>query len=177
MDKEAFNQLSIAEQIEYINSRIEAGESYGSVCKSIGIAKSTVSTRIKVNGYVNVGGKYVLQEEVVEPAEPQSIGKPLYMPSDKPQEALSFEVLLNRIESIEKELKALKSESEANKRDKDKKELFEPNHFESNTKQITARLHIEVHKKLEKFYSQNKLISRQTLLNSLLNQALDKYVK
>lgn len=51
MNKEEFNKLEVLEQIQYINNQLENNSSVTSVCKSIGISRSTVRDRIKKANY------------------------------------------------------------------------------------------------------------------------------
>lgn len=51
MNKEEFNKLEVVEQIQYINNQLENNSSITSVCKSIGIGRSTVRDRFKKANY------------------------------------------------------------------------------------------------------------------------------
>ena len=51
MKKEQFNKLDIDKQIEYFNNKLSEGESLTSICKSLGIGRSTVSDRFKKSNY------------------------------------------------------------------------------------------------------------------------------
>ena len=51
MKKEQFNKLDIDNQIEYFNNKLYQGESLTSICKSIGIGRSTISDRFKKYNY------------------------------------------------------------------------------------------------------------------------------
>lgn len=177
MDREKFDSLLIQEQINYLNSKIEEGISLSKICKDIGIAKSTVATRIKKHEYVsNKDGFYVLSksdgETQVEDYHDKI--KKNNKTASKPSE---MDLLIKRVKSIEKELKQLKADSEANKKQTKMNKDFVATEFDSDIKQITARLNTEVYKKLNRMYEEHKLISRQVILNSLLNEALDKYLK
>ena len=52
MTKEEFNKFSIDKQIDYLNTNLTEGVSLTILCKSIGIARSTVSGRALKQGYV-----------------------------------------------------------------------------------------------------------------------------
>ena len=47
MNKDKFNKLSILQQIDFINSQLQNNKSITSVCKSIGISRSTIRDRFK----------------------------------------------------------------------------------------------------------------------------------
>lgn len=51
MNKDDFNKLDTLNQIEYINVQLENNNSITSVCKTIGIGRSTISDRFKKAGY------------------------------------------------------------------------------------------------------------------------------
>lgn len=51
MKKEDFNKLDIDKQIEYFNNQLLQGGSLTSICKSIGIGRSTISDRFKKANY------------------------------------------------------------------------------------------------------------------------------
>lgn len=177
MDREKFDSLLIQEQINYLNSKIEEGISLSKICKDIGIAKSTVATRIKKHGYVsNKEGFYVLSKSDGETQleDYHDNIKENNKTASKPSE---MDLLIKRVETIEKQLKQFKIDSEANKKQTNDNKEFIPTEFNSDIKQITARLNTEVYKKLNKMYEEHKLISRQVILNTLLNEVLDKYLK
>lgn len=51
MNKDDFNKLDTLDQIEYINVQLENNNSITSICKTIGIGRSTISDRFKKAGY------------------------------------------------------------------------------------------------------------------------------
>lgn len=52
MTKDEFNSLDSIDQVEYINNQLENNNSVTSVCKSLGIGRSTVRDRFKKNNYI-----------------------------------------------------------------------------------------------------------------------------
>lgn len=58
MNKEAFNQLEIQQQVEYINGGLE-NNSLNSVCEVIGISEATVRDRFKRKGYARQGKQFI----------------------------------------------------------------------------------------------------------------------
>ncbi len=68
MNKDKFNKLPILEQIDFINSQIENNNSITSVCKKLGIGRSTIRDRFKkVNyEYSKDLNKYIYIEEIEE---------------------------------------------------------------------------------------------------------------
>lgn len=51
MDKEKFNKLEVLEQIQYINNELENNKSITSVCKELGIGRTTIRDRFKKAHY------------------------------------------------------------------------------------------------------------------------------
>ena len=175
MERKEFDSLLIHEQVKYLNDEIKKGISVSKVCKEIGIAKSTVLTRLKKHDYVaNKEGVYILSKDYKanEVASNRSKSKSKVKKASEPSE---LDLLIKRVESIEKQIKQLKIDSEAVKTHKAQE--FIPTEFNSDIKQITARLNVEVYDKLNKMYKEHKLVSKQVILNSLLNEILDKYLR
>lgn len=52
MNKEEFNKLEILAQIDYINKQLENNNSITSVCKELGIGRSTIRDRFKKVDYI-----------------------------------------------------------------------------------------------------------------------------
>lgn len=52
MTKDEFNNLEIIDQIYYLNKHLKDGLTLTNICKSIGIARSTVSGRMTKQGYI-----------------------------------------------------------------------------------------------------------------------------
>lgn len=52
MTKEEFNKLDTLKQVEYINNELENNNSVTSVCKSLGIGRSTIRDRFKKINYI-----------------------------------------------------------------------------------------------------------------------------
>lgn len=178
MDRKTFDSLSIEEQVNCINESLKKGISLGAFGKSIGIAKSTVGTRLKTAGYIRNSdtGCYVLEGLEAVNEEKNNDEKEVKQNieiSTIPQ----IEELIKRIEKIEQELESFKTESKMNQKSFKNEYKFKPQKFETDVKQITARLNQEVFKKLERMYDEYNMISKQVILNSLLNEVLDKYLK
>lgn len=53
MTKDEFNSLDILEQVEYINSQLQNNKSITSVCKDIGVGRSTIRDRFKKSGFLH----------------------------------------------------------------------------------------------------------------------------
>ena len=51
MEKDKFNNLSLIEQVEYINSLLEGNKTLTNIAKDIGIGRSTIRDRFKKINY------------------------------------------------------------------------------------------------------------------------------
>ncbi|MFQ9249275.1 MAG: hypothetical protein ACLR3R_18660 [Clostridium paraputrificum] len=58
MEREVFLNLSISEQVDYFNTKMENGLSLTKVAKEIGISKS-ISEKFKKHGYNLINGKLI----------------------------------------------------------------------------------------------------------------------
>lgn len=52
MNKEEFNKLEVLEQVQYINNELKNNKSITSVCKELGIGRSTIRDRFKKSNYI-----------------------------------------------------------------------------------------------------------------------------
>lgn len=52
MNKEEFNKLEVLEQVKYINNELKNNKSITSVCKELGIGRSTIRDRFKKSNYI-----------------------------------------------------------------------------------------------------------------------------
>jgi predicted DNA binding CopG/RHH family protein len=65
LTKDEFNKLDINEQIKYLNTQLKEGNSLTIICKTIGIARSTVGGRVKKQGYIfdKLKNQYILENK------------------------------------------------------------------------------------------------------------------
>lgn len=185
MNRIEFDSLLIQEQINYINNEIQKGISLNSICNEIGIKSNTMSTRIKTAGFIKDSklNQYVLQEGLTEPKEAGR--KPVAStpkekrntaPYKSPQEASGMIELIKRIETLENQFKSIIGHSELIQEGFKGESEFIVKKFKGESKQITNRINVDVYEKLERFYQEHDLYNRQDVLNSLLDEALNKYL-
>lgn len=185
MNRIEFDSLKIQEQIDYINTEIQKGISLNSICNEIGIKSNTMSTRIKTAGFIKDSelNQYVLQEGLTEPKEAgrKSVAttpkeKRNTTPHKSPQEASGMIELIKRIETLENQFKSIVGHSEVIQEGFKDESGFIVKKFKGESKQITNRINVDVYEKLERFYQEHDLYNRQDVLNSLLDEALNKYL-
>lgn len=157
MTWEEFKNQEPEQQKEFIKSRLEAGTSKTALGEELGTSRNSINRLMQKLG----------MEEV----------KPVRNVSKKPQKAVTEDLIADRVNTLEKQmeevLKAIRIQSECSKNTIE----FKPHSFDSEVKQTTIRIHSEVIEKLNRFYSEYNQYGKQLVFNSLLNEALDKYLK
>ncbi|HEK4848153.1 TPA: hypothetical protein SOL18_003710, partial [Clostridioides difficile] len=71
MDRQTFDNLSIPQQIEYINNQLLNNNTLTNICKNIGIGRTTIRDRFKKFGY-EFDPKQKLYISIVEVVELES---------------------------------------------------------------------------------------------------------
>lgn len=157
MTWEEFKNQEPEQQKEFIKSRLEAGTSKTALGEELGTSRNSINRLMQKLG----------MEEV----------KPVKDITKKPQKAVTEDSIVDRVNTLEKQmkevLKAIRMNSEYNMNTID----FKPHSFNSEVKQTTIRIHSEVIEKLNRFYAEHNQYGKQLVFNSLLNEALDKYLK
>lgn len=74
MNKEEFNILEVLEQINYINNQLEYNKSVTSVCKELGIGRSTIRDRFKKFNYTYSKdlNKYIHNNNITDVVQPNT---------------------------------------------------------------------------------------------------------
>lgn len=74
MNKEEFNILEVLEQIKYINNQLEYNKSVTSVCKELGIGRSTIRDRFKKFNYTYSKdlNKYIHNNNITDVVQPNT---------------------------------------------------------------------------------------------------------
>ena len=122
INKESFNNMSILDQIYYINNLLETGETLNNICNNMPIAKKTLRNRFKKEGYIfNKNLRQYIQDIPEEASESQIKGQiniidvldnnsehPKHPEgANKPEEQSLKDVYL-RLEQMQKEINLLK---------------------------------------------------------------------
>lgn len=109
MNKEAFNQLEIQQQVDYINQGLEL-DSLTKVCSTIGIDRATVRKRFKSKGFELVENKYIntgnTETTTTEAGEVKAPTKKTSS-QNKSNKSSDIKVLENKINSLEKQIKGI----------------------------------------------------------------------
>lgn len=153
MNRIEFDSLNISEQANYINENLKKGISLSVSAKEINISKSTLSDRFKRNNYKLLNGSY----QKIDDIEEKEIIKEV--PEENPKEELKE--IINRIDKIEKELRASKSVPAT----KDIK------HY-GNTINKTFKVNKELLEQLENKFNEYNNYKKQDILNTILEIGL-----
>ena len=153
MNRIEFDSLQISEQANYINENLKRGISLSASAKKVKISKSTLLDRLKRNNYKLLNGSYQKVDNVIE----KEIIKEV--PKEKPKEELKE--IIDRINKIEKELRALKSVPAT----KDIK------HYD-NTINKTFKVNKELLEQLEDKFKEYNNYKKQDILNTILEIGL-----
>ena len=101
MNKEAFNQLELIQQVEYINNQLNLN-SLTKVCECIGIDRATVRKRFKSKGFELVDNRYINTGNTKTTENTNNTKS--QMNSNKSND---IKVLENKINSLEKQIQSI----------------------------------------------------------------------
>lgn len=196
LNLDVFNSLPIQEQVKEVNEFLSSGTSLNKFGKSIGIDEGGIRKRFKKAGYSrSKTGKKLFEavESVVtseKPSEPvksskgnntlSKMNKAVKKANKQLESNANIDLLYKEFNNMKKELDSVKKEIELLKQGKEKQESQEQlniKEFKTDLKQISYRYNLEVLEKLDKLCKQNSQYSKTLILNSLLDEILDKYLK
>lgn len=98
MSKDSFNNLSIEEQVKYINLNLTENKSLTKICKEIGIDRSTVRKRFKKFQYTFDKDKNLYLNDVKNITNDKNEKTPYKSRSSKEDEVIIDKVYLNSLE-------------------------------------------------------------------------------
>ena len=153
MDRIEFDSFNIGEQVNYINENLLKGISLSMSAKEINISKSTLSDRFKKNNYKLLNGSYQKVDDVEE--------KEIIKEVPKEESNQELKQIIDRINKIEKELRALKSVPAT-------KEI---KHYD-NTINKTFKVNKELLEQLENKFKEYNNYKKQDILNTILEIGL-----
>lgn len=189
MQKQEFNRLNIEKQIEYVNNLLKENKSVNSICKGIGIPKSTFRDRVTKEGYVfDIElHKYLKNNLNKENTKVEDEKGNIYKSNTL---IIKDDSEIKEIISAKKELLAL-----ANVKDdllkllkeyKDNTKIIESNQLDIETipdnmkdeiLSKTIKVYSEVYELFQKLCNQYNSIKKQDLLSLALLEFCNKYKK
>lgn len=201
-----FNALDTEGQVEEVNKALASGISLNQFGKDIGLDEGAIRKRFKRAGYVrSKEGKklFELTGDIPPANKPKatkkvnkSIEETKVIGEDK-QEIINrsvsmgwadIESFMERLVNVEAELKAVKDELKTIK-DKTINEnseaiqvyseggILQIKEFTTDLKQISYRYNLEVLYKLNKLCELYPHVSKTKIINTLLDESIDKYLK
>lgn len=196
MNKEEFNELNVIDQIEYINNQLEDNKSVTSVCKGIGIGRSTVRDRFKKINYIYSKdlNKYVYNGCITDVLSEQKVNNRcntsdikinhnIEVMNIKKSDILT-EVIEKSDEEIRKTLLDLVNNYEIIKNIIDihkcntsvVKNQIIIDLDESESKLATLRVNSKILDRFNEFCSLNKQYKKVDILSQAIKEFLDKYM-
>lgn len=190
-----FNSLPIQEQVKEVNEVLSSGTSLNQFGKLIGIDEGGIRKRFKKAGYSRsrTGKKLFECGDVAVTSEKASEGIGISKSNDtsnKQKEVvkkankqtkndINIELLYKKFENMQKELNDVKKEISELKKEtpKEQQHQLKVKEFKTDLKQISYRYNLEVLEKLDKLGKQYPQYSKTLILNSLLDETLEKYLK
>lgn len=198
MTREEFNNLLVKDQVKYFNEELKSGNNFNAICKALGISKNTIKPRFIKEGYDPIckGSTNIIigfndpGQEVQDPKEEVKVNagsnkvkdlKSENKKSSKKQEGIrsgEMEIIIKRIEALEKEVEDLKEPKEDQEIKLDKiNDEFLLSDFSGVTTTRTFKIDIDVNKELDKILNKFSMYKKQDVVSSLLKYALDRILQ
>lgn len=170
MVKDEFNNLSIQDQVSYINSKLNLSTLRG-ICSDIGVARSTITSRFKSNGYALdlPQNKYILelQEKNNAVKDKSDVIKKKYQEDQEENIQELIPKIKEMIEWYENQIvDAATISHELN---------IELDKFKGNAVNRTFVLYENVLTEYLKFCENHRAFKRQDILSQALTEFLEKY--
>ena len=164
LNKEEFNELKVKDQIDFINIELEK-KSLTKISEEIKVSRKTLRSRFDKFGYVydKRSNKYII--------------KSIEQDGGWLNNTINTNVLLSKIEGLERQMKAL--EGEVNKLKIESKDIgfneIDIRALEGETVSRCYRLNKEVQKEFSKFCKRNSSYKVQDILGTALVEFIEKY--
>ena len=142
MNKQEFQALKISEQVDYINERMQTGESLTSACKSVEMTKE-LSRKFQKNHYKLIDMQFILQTDTTPPST-----------SPNQQEVATDIISTPKIKSV--------------KKPQETKKIGRPCKLVATTK-LTLEVDKKIHKKLKVYCAINELKMNEYITKLLLD--------
>lgn len=159
MDKNKFNNLSIEDQINYINENLN-NSSLTKICKELGVNRPTISKRFNSKGYKFIDNQYILNNtnttiNTINSKDKNNIDK--------------VNVLENKIKSLESRLNELERYIKNTNNTETTKEV---KIFEGDEVVRSFRINEDIQKRFKIFCKAHS----EYRVSDLINNALDCYM-
>lgn len=178
MDREEFNNLTLEQQIKEVNEKLKYGITLVDISNELGINESTLRTRFNKGGYKRIDNCFVLKD-IVESKNENTKLKEKNIIKSKNKDIRDTKNLDEQLSELKKQFEELRKLINNDKnivKEENKDEKLEIKEFNSAIVQRPVRLYDEVYEKLEKVFSQYSYYKKYQILNTLLDEILDKYL-
>lgn len=192
MNKEELNNLSVTEQIHYINNELKNNKSITSVCKDLGIGRSTIRDRFKKANYIYSKdlNKYIDNEGIIGGINVDNgcISSDINKENnDNITDVLQKDTVTEIINKSDEEIKnnlldlvsnydVLKDIIELHRRNTSViKQQIVIDIEESESKLTTLRVNSKVLEQFNEFCKDNKQYKKVDLLSQAMKEFIEKY--
>ncbi|MDX5760297.1 hypothetical protein SIK68_18945 [Clostridioides difficile] len=180
MDIQTFDNLSIPQQIEYINKQLLNNNTLTNICKNIGIGRTTIRDRFKRFGY-EFDPKQKLYISIIEIVKLESSSKVVEGDTSNDNtlvDATNIDVnnILSKFNDMNNKLSEVYRGYESQSRNKvvgaDKLKI---NDFKGNTVTRSYKVYEDIQKEFVAFCEANKKYRVQDIISQALKDFMDKY--
>lgn len=191
IDKESFEKLEIERQVELVNKWLQDGQSLNNIGKNLGIWESTIRKKFNKEGFERKGKRFIKLDDKCEGVK---VYKDIIKVEDEPKTKVSnevvkvdkivtwddFESVKSSIEQLQNEVTELKDklyENQQSKGDVIVKQGFEVRVFEEKPITRNYKFYPEMLEELYKLKEKYPQYTLQDMMNTLLMESLERYLK
>ena len=192
MNKDKFNKLPILEQINFINSQLKKNKSITSVCKELGVGRSTIRDRFKKSNYsyCKDSNEYILNDNTKSSSQELIHDKNRCNTSviyNKNTDSSNNNSIVTILEKSDKEIQSnlldlvsnydvLKEIIELHKRNTSViKQQIIINLEDTETTTTTLRINKSILEKFNKFCDENRQFKKVDLLSQALKNFIEQH--
>lgn len=192
MDRDSFNKLTVDEQVNYYREELSKGNSFNSICTSIGVSKNTIKPRFAKAGYIEIhkGKTNIIMDYVKKGQKRENIILEEEAPEVKAmvnnpiKENIKEDInssyddkvlneILNKINLMEHRITELENKNNKNKDSSSVNNEFVVNSFSGDTVTRTFKIDAGVNSELDTIIKKYSMYKKQDIISSLLKIALD----
>ena len=180
MDRQTFDNLSIQQQIEYINNQLLNNNTLTNICKNIGIGRTTIRDRFKRFGY-EFDPKQKLYISIVEIVKLESSSKVVTGDTSNNMALtdttnINFDNVLSNFNDMNIKLNEVyswyKSQSSSKVVVADELKI---NNFKGDTVTRSYKIYEDIQKEFLAFCEANKKYKVQDIISQALFEFIEKY--
>lgn len=190
IDRGSFENLEIESQVELVNKWLQDGQSLNNIGKSLGIWESTIRKKFNKEGYERKGKRFIKLDDkcdgvkgykdIIKVDEPKAKVNNEVVKVDKIVTWDDFESVKSSIEQLQNEVIELKDNLYENQQSKGNaivNECFEVRVFKEKAITRNYKFYPEMLSELYKLKEKYPQYTLQDMMNTLLMESLEKYLK